>query len=245
MQLDMTKREKVEAKSKTLGLILEKHGILQAPIMRVAAALDISGSMSTEYSRGNVQKVFDQLLGISFKFDDNGEIDIWKFDDRADYVGAACPEDLESYIRDNGIGIRGGTAYSPVIGSIIDFMFGAKSEGGFLGFGAKKVVNNMPALAMMITDGAPQDEGNTPAEQYRRIKPVLERAEQYPIYFMMVGVHQNASHFEVLERLADDLPNVGFVSMSGFNNTDEQLYEAVINPELIDWIKKFQVTTTA
>lgn len=235
--LDM--RKEVESKAAIVGLNLAKKGINTAPIMRVVAAIDISGSMDDEIRDGSVQKVFNQLLGLAFKFDDNGEIDVWQFDDRCDYLGTAGVNDYNSYC--SRLRSRGGTAYSPFIADIVNRMFAeqVKSSGGFLGFGSKKEVikDETPVLVLVITDGAPLSEGSSASTQYLRIAPVLRAAQSKPIYFQMVGINNQGEQFEVIRRLADDLPNVGFIKMNGFSQTDEQLYEELISDELVEWIK--------
>ncbi|PZR73923.1 MAG: Tellurium resistance protein, partial [Stutzerimonas stutzeri] len=69
----------MEKRAEKVGILLQKKGINQAPIMRVGDALDISGSMSRIISSGALQQSFDQTMGVAVKFDDNGELDVFKF----------------------------------------------------------------------------------------------------------------------------------------------------------------------
>lgn len=244
--IDLSKR--VQAAS----IQLAKKGLTAPPTMRVAGAIDISGSMADEIRDGSVQKVFDQLLGIAGKFDDDGSIDMFQFDDRADYIGVCEATNYGSYVKDVGLKSRGGTAYSPCVKLITEKMFGSaaapapQKSGGLMGMFAKKPeaaaaapagANQMPVLVFFITDGAPLAEGGSADVQFRNIKPAFLAAQQHPIYFQMVGINNQSGQFRCLEMLADDLPNVGFVGMNGFDKTDEQLYGEVLSDELITWVK--------
>lgn len=251
MILDMTKKAKVEASANTLGLVLSKKGLNKAPTMRVATLIDISGSMDDEIRDGSVQKVFNQLMGVAFKFDDNAEIDMWIFNTHSYYVGTAGINDLDSYVKQHGIRAEGGTAYSPAVRDVTKFMFGPRYEEVAVTkkglFGTKTVMerqlvepSNTPVLVLMITDGAPYNEGSTVSSQFNNILPAFKEAAKYDIYFQMIGVNNQGEKFEVISRLADELPNVGFVKMSDFSASDEHLYEAIVTDELIEWIKKFE-----
>lgn len=234
--LDMRKKLEVQKKSETLGLVMQKRGLLTAPTMRVGIDIDISGSMDDEINDGSVQKVLNQCLGVGFKFDDNQSIDVWTFNTGSKYIGTCGINDYDDYVRAKGIRATGGTSYGPVLQDNVDFFFGAQKKGGFLGFGSKEVVDNTPALVLFITDGDNGDGYNGPAR-------VVQAAADKPIYFMMVGINNQGVQFHTLKQLADDMPNVGFVKMNGFNLSDEQLYEAIINQELVDWVKKFTPAT--
>lgn len=231
----------------TAGVVLAKKGLTAPPIMRVWMAIDISGSMDDEIRDGSVQKVMDQLQGVAGKFDDDGSIDVVKFDDRAEYVGVCEASDYGRYVNSAGIRARGGTAFSPFITLITNKLFPApapQKSGGIGGlFGLKKEaapapVSDVPVLVLIITDGEPMSEGHYADEQYRRIAPALQHAAQYPIYWHFVGINNQGVEFKVLKQLADDLPNVGFIKMNGFNKSDEELYNEVLCDELIAWVKK-------
>ena len=237
MSVDLKKR------TQTAGAILAKKGLSAPPIMRVGLAIDISGSMDDEFADGSVQNVIDQMLGIAAKFDDDGSIDVFQFDDRADYVGVCEAANYGNYVSQAGLRVRGGTAYSPCIRLITEKMFSAPTEksGMFGGLFGKKpqpaAGSDIPVLIFFITDGAPYNEGHTESAQYAAIKPALEAAQAYPVYFQMIGINNQSDQFAVIERLANDLPNVGFVGMNGFGKSDEQLYSEVISDELIAWVK--------
>jgi hypothetical protein len=231
----------LEKRGEKVGIILAKRGINQAPVMRVGDALDISGSMDMRpnhiISTGKLQAAFDQTMGVAVKFDDNGELDVFAFDTRCDFVGTANPNNYSNFIKREGISARGGTAYAPIVKAAIDFYFNNPApakKGGFFGFGKKQEAapaNNMPVLMLIHTDGEPGDS-------YATIKRALEDAQQHPIYFHFVGVGGSRSDFPTIARLADDLPNVGEVYLPRFDLDDDVVYEQLICDELVEWIGK-------
>lgn len=231
----------LDKRAEKVGKILLDKGILNAPTMRVGDALDISGSMDMQarkpemshlISRGKLQDAFDQTMGVAVKFDDNGELDVFKFDTRCEFVGTADARNYSSFVKDNRIAARGGTAYAPIIDAAIDFYFSAKPPtGGFMGFGKKAAqpVNNTPVLMLIHTDGEPGDG-------YSTIKRALEAAQDHPIYFHFIGIGGNRADFPTIARLADDLPNVGEVYLPSLEMTDEDVYAQIICDELVQWI---------
>lgn len=240
MAVDLSKRVK------TAGVVLAKKGLTAPPIMRVAMALDISGSMDDEIRDGSVQNVMDQLQGVAGKFDDDGSIDIFKFDDRAEYVGLCEAADYGSFVKRQSIKARGGTAFSPFVKLITEHFFPPQKSGGLGGLFKKPTpVSDVPVLVLVITDGEPMSEGTYVDQQFARIAPALKEAGNHPIYWHFVGINNQGVEFKVLKELADALPNVGFIKMNGFNKSDEELYNEVLSEELIAWVKKAGAASTA
>lgn len=229
--LDLTK------KSEEIGQLLLDKGVTEAPIMRVGVALDISGSMGPHIPE-NLQLAFNQMMGVSVKFDDNGELDVFKFDDRCEYVGTSTPEegDYDVFIKKNGIRARGGTKYAPIVDEAIKFFFKPKKTGGFLGFGGKtEAASDEPVLMLIITDGEPWDADETLA--------AMDAARKHNIYFHLVGIGGSRSSFPTIARLADELPNVGEVYLPNFGMSDSEVYSQLICDELIEWVGQNNTAT--
>lgn len=252
--IDLSKR--VEA----VGIQLKKNGITTVPAVRVACAIDVSGSTSPLFSSGVMSETIDRLLAVAVRFDDDGNLDAWAFDDEVSELPVMTAKSYGTYARksiiDNtSISKWGGTHYGNAINAITASYFPelntqtaqpvveSKPAGGFLGrlFGSKPEAapaaapqvqvttkQSDPAMVLFITDGA------TSCEQDAR--RALEKAAGSPVYWQMVGVGP-ASNFTFLKKVADDLPNVGFINLSSLSMTDEQLYEKLINPEFCQWIK--------
>jgi hypothetical protein len=255
----------LQKKEKLVTDLLAKKGVTKAPVMRVGAALDISYSMRPHINDGKpgnrLQKTVDQLMGPALKFDDNGEIDMFKFDDQCEYVGTCSPKTYSNYVEKNGIRIRGGTAYTPIVEAAQKFFFGSTKQvvvepakKGLFGFGGKPAVtataraekaDNSPVLMMVITDG---EVGVRDRDDCER---ALRAAISTNIYYHFVGVGKGNNNrggptgFPTIHYLADALPNVGEVYLPDFGMSDEEVYEQLICDELIEFIGKFSNNSVA
>lgn len=256
--MDLTKTDKVpidlQKKVEKVTIQLAKKGIQQAPIMRVGVALDISGSMYQIISSGRLQTAFNQIMGVAVTFDDNGELDVFKFDDRCEYVGTSKPEagDYDQFIRNNRITDRGGTAFAPIVEAARNFFFKPKGGavaaaagkvGGFFGFGKSKPAeapattveyeDNTPVLMLILTDGEPGDRNAT----MRAMKATEDAG--LPIYYHMVGINGTRDSFRTIAWLADELGNVGEVYLPSIDMTDDEIYAQVIGDELVGFVANF------
>lgn len=244
----------LEKRAEKIGIILAKHDIVTVPPVRVGLALDVSGSAQGLYQSGVMQETVDRLLAVSLKFDDNGELDMWAFDNRHSQLETATPADYGTYIRqklllNEEISLWGGTSYGGVLEDMIQFWFKGKptvqqttrKTGGLFGlFQRDEVVEQvvastlspelakLPAMGLLVTDGENSDKDY--AER------ILTASKNHNVYWQMVGVGQ-AHHFEFLERMADDLPNVGFVNLESLSQTDDEIYSQLIAQEFISWVK--------
>jgi len=247
MNLDLKKKQDIVVD------LLKKKGVNKSPVMRVGAAVDISYSMSGHINEGRdgnrLQMTVNQLMGPALTFDDNGEIDMFKFDDRCDYVGTCGPTNYKHFVRDNNIRVRGGTAYTPIVAAAQDFFFGTTktavvepAKKGLFGFGSKPAVtatapvekvDNSPVLMMIITDGEVSSSDKAACEK------ALRAATSTNIYYHFVGVGGNERSFPTIHYLADALPNVGEVYLKDFGMSDEEVYSQLICDELIQFVAKF------
>jgi hypothetical protein len=229
-----------------VGILLAKRSINQAPTVRVGAVFDVSGSARKFYAPGGVmQETVNRLVAVAMKFDDNGELDVWSFASDVEQLESITPKNYSTYVQKEIVGnggnnLWGATEYAPPIQSVVDFYFGdskpAQSSGGFLKklFGGADApaptTDNTPAYIMFITDGANSDQ--------RAAEAALKAAAGKNIYWMMIGVGR-PDEFRFLEKMADDLPNVGFVNLASLEIPDEKLYEELVCDEFCQWVKKF------
>lgn len=215
-------------KAEAVGVSLAKKGVHTAPIMRVGAALDVSTSMDSQIPTA-LQKAFDQLMGVSIRFDDNGELDIFKFNHKCSYVGTATVQNHADYVRRN-LKADGSTNYSPIIIEARKF-FLEKKKGGLFGLGGK--IDRTPVLMMVLTDG--QIDREDEAKTVRELRAISNE----PMFFHFVGVGGGKGSFPTINRLAKDLDNVGEVYLPKFDMSDEAIYEQLISDKLVAWIKRF------
>lgn len=232
----------LEKRTQQVGVILEKRAVKQIPPIRVGLALDVSGSSEWMYNNGIMQETVDRLLAVAMKFDDNGELDMWAFDNQATALETATANSYGDYVRKAIMENRNvhkwhGTEYAPPIQKMINHYFGgvgAAAKGMFGGlFGSKAAapVSGEPAMCMLITDGQNFDRNEA--------AKLLRDAVKYNIYWQMVGVG-NPSEFAFIRQMADELPNVGYVNLSSLDLSDEQLYNQLIGEEFCEWIKKLK-----
>lgn len=230
----------VKAKAEVMTVSLAKKGITTIPTMRVLADLDVSGSMSGLYRNGTVEKAFEKLLGLAFKFDDNGEIDMFVFDTTSHSLPTAKVADYGSYVTRNITNqwnrYGGGTSYGQPLQANMDFLFGeTKPKGMFGGMFSKKPAQHSaaepPALVLFFTDGDPSD-GDAAA---RIIKAAQDNNQ--PVYFHLIGMG-TATRFPTLQRLADDYDNCGFINLHSIDMSDADLYSALTTDEFVAFLKK-------
>jgi hypothetical protein len=220
----------LEKKSEKISIILDKKGIKNAPVLRVGIAYDVSYSM-TQFSETQRQQAFNQMMGVAAKFDDNGELDVFKFDNSCSYVGTSKPDkgDYDTYLKRKGIVPSGGTSYKPIVAEAIKFFFGGGGLGGMFSKAVGKT-SDVPVLMLIITDGEPGDA----AEAMR----AMQEASDKPIYFHMVGIGGERKNFPTIAKMADALDNVGEVYLPRFDMTDDELYPQLICDELIEFLAK-------
>lgn len=240
----------VKEKAEKVTISLAKKGITKTPTLRVSAAYDVSGSMSNLYRNGIVQKAADQVLGVAYKFDDDGQVDSFIFDSRAAYVGTSTTDDFGTFVANtilNRNDLWASTVYGKCLNLIMDFMFGAgvkstinvPAKKGLFGFGKAstktetfKSTGNDPVLVLFFTDGSPDDGMRDAA--FSIIKDAQDKKK--PIYFNLIGI--GGADFRVLKKLADDYDNCGFVSLADINMTDAALYDALVGTdEFIAFLK--------
>lgn len=241
--IDLTK--KVEQ----VTISLAKKGIHQVPTLRVGASYDISGSMIPHYESGTVQKVSDQVLAVGMKFDDDGQVDTFVFDNRSTYIGTQTEGDYGTYVRKNILSrndLWGSTNYGRNLEQVVKHFFGggvapavaSTAKGifsGLFGGAAKRAAaaatatpaasSDDPVMLLFFTDGSPDDDRTDAAER------VIRECEQQgrPIYFNLIGIGR--ANFRYLQMLADKYDNCGFVNMSSPNMTDAALYDALLGTD--------------
>ena len=184
---------------------------------KVIVALDYSGSMTSLYHNGTVQKTINRLVPLGLTFDDNGSIDMYLFESGYRKFEDITLNNYEDYVKEviNKSKYRmGGTSYAPVLNAIIKGDTEEK-KGGFFSklLGSKNKLEgttgnetNEITFVLFITDGANSDEFETD----RIIRESSKKGYKTFIQFIGIGDEQ----FRYLKKLDDldgrELDNTGF-----------------------------------
>lgn len=212
INLDLRKKEVV-------SLCLEKP-ILQTQKSRVAVVMDYSGSMRSKFRDGTVQAVLERLFPLAIQFDDNGEMELWLFENSFRRMPNITMENYYGYVQreilNKGYSM-GGTEYAPVMSDVV-----------------KKYIKEEPAqipdYVIFITDGNNFDKAKT--------KEVITEASKHPIFWQFVGIGDE--EFGFLQRL-DNLngryvDNADFFALNDFNEiSDNELYHRILT-EYPEWL---------
>ena len=217
MAINLSKDEAIrnlDLRKQSLNKVLLTKKV--ASVSRVALVLDKSGSMRKLYKDGSVQKLLERLFPLALKFDDNGELDFWLFNDALIRMPSVTTDNFYNYVDTeimNGLAAKfwGQTLYSPVMEDVFNKY-------------VKEEPSKIPSYVIFITDGNNSDK--------RKTKEVLSFASHHNIFWQYIGIGNEK--FDFLKKL-DDLNN-RFIDNANFfeiNNldsiSDPQLYELLLN----------------
>jgi hypothetical protein len=241
--------------SKTVINLSKKAEVdLSALTSKVVVVLDHSGSIMDLYEDGTVQETLTRLVPLGLTFDDNGEIDVYLFQNDYKNFEGMNVNNYENYVRDviNRSGYSyGGTEYAPVLNAIINggkhqAVVKDKKRGLFgLKFTTSRVetvkddpiVDDVcPTFILFITDGDNAREDRSKTDE------LLRQASDKNVFIQFIGIGDRK--FEYLRKL-DDLDgrvrdNTGFTQMSSLRSaSDDELYTEVLE-EFSHWLKGMQ-----
>ena len=225
MDLDLVK--KVE-------LVLEKKGFSTKIEAKVCLCLDESGSMTDMFRNGTVSRTIDRALAIGYKFDDDGEIDVWSFSGSRRFCRRepATQDQYGSYLKHSMMG--GSTVYHQVLEAIAEDYFKPKidvktEKTSFLSkmFGKKDTVEtteipptDLPAFVCFITDGVPDSD-------YEALREVGRILKMYPkLFVQFIGIGHG--RFATLETLAKENANAAFATINA-NDSDDTVLDKFLN----------------
>lgn len=212
---------------KKVDIVLEKKA-LQKGIARVGVVLDISGSMRRLYQNGTVQNVIERLLALATRFDDDGVLDVWVYDNEFTRMPSITENDFSNYID------------REILSNPHVKKFGANNEPPVMRDVLQKYLveekSKLPTYLIFINDGgvkkASRKQDNVP-------KVLIESSTQ-PLFWQFVGIGNG--NFDVLRKL-DDLEG-RFIDNANFfqivdieNESDDDLYHKLLN-EFPLWMKE-------
>ncbi|BBH21419.1 hypothetical protein Back11_27640 [Paenibacillus baekrokdamisoli] len=188
---------------------------------RVGIVLDITGSMQTLYKNGTVQEVVERILAVACKFDDNGSLDVWVYDNEFSRLPAVTERDIDQYVSNH------------ILNNKSIHKFGRNNEPPVMEDVIRKYTveeeSEIPVFIIFINDGG----------VVKPIKKVIIEASIQPIFWQFVGIGE--SDFEVLKHLdtmeGRVVDNANFIHLNDIAAvSDESLYDQLLN-EFPQWIK--------
>lgn len=240
--------KRVEAKApqlvslvKSAGVSLAKVG-LQEHRARVCLVLDISGSMSTLYRKGLVQRFAERILALGCRFDNDGEIDVFLFGrnvHRTEPMGLSNWTGYVAHVIDRHP-LEGDTRYGAAMAAVRRHYFPDAAGGERKSAHAAA----LPVYVMFVTDGSTSDQPMTERQ--------LRWSSREPIFWQFMGIGKGRkskakrlasfadSDFPFLEKL-DELDgrlidNADFFSVSSPDeHTDSALYDLLMT-EYPAWV---------
>lgn len=184
---------KVEQKAPELVSLVKKSKVslskkgLNDHTARVALMLDISGSMMPLFQSGQVNELVKRALPLALQFDDDGQIDVFCFDELAYVVGEYGIEDYKQCVPDitNSYNIEGGTEYAPALRLLEQHYAGTE----------------LPVYVIFVTDG-------DTAHKERATRAIQEMSK-LPLFIQFVGLGK-----DIFPNLKDEevAPRKGFLS---------------------------------
>lgn len=248
--------------SKDVKIVLAKR---QAPtiVAQVSATFDLSGSATSLYERGTMQRTANRCYALAYQFDDNKVLESWGFHNslvQLEPITEAMFGDYTDkyiYYNDN-ISKWGGTRFRPVVDGIVEFYYPSAVEvvveqavvkqPGFFGkmFGAKEQVVRPARIERqrVARDGLKLDdpayamiitdgENSDEAETER----ALAAYTKHHVFFQFIGIRSGTrANFGFIQRMAEKFPNVGFFDADLIDELSNQdLYDQVLSKKFINW----------
>ncbi|MDG5496030.1 VWA domain-containing protein [Niveispirillum sp. BGYR6] len=137
---------------------------------KVALVLDISGSMRSLYRSGKVQHFVERAMAIAYRFDDDGEIDVFLFGARDHHYGSLNVDTYRGFVPAmlGQYNLEGGTRYGQVMRRIRAF-YASQSDWG-----------QMPVYVMFLTDGGTEDRALS--------EKMIVEASREPIHWSFIAI---------------------------------------------------------
>jgi uncharacterized protein YegL len=226
---------------KQASVSLEKAG-LSSHKAKVCLVLDISGSMYMLYKKGLVQTFSERILALGCKFDDDQEIDVFLFGEKAHQPAPMGLANSSNYVEQviKRHPLEGDTKYGLAMETVRKFYF-PDSDGKERKTPLKSA---MPVYVMFVTDGTTSDKARTENQ--------LRWSSKEAIFWQFMGIGKGKkakvskmlssdSDFPFLEKL-DELDgrfidNANYFSVaSPDEHSDAELYDLLMT-EYPGWLK--------
>lgn len=218
--INLEKRQAINLRKEKVNAICLTKKPLSTLKARVVLAFDYSGSMSSLYSKGKVQEALERIFPIALRFDDDGDMGMWMFDDSYRRIADVNMDNVDGYVKNEMMKYNmGGTNYSGVIRDICTQYI-------------KKEPSDIPTYVIFVTDGDCWDKEDS--------EEAIKVASKHNIFWQFVGIGKQS--FEFLEEL-DDMPgryldNADFFNINDLHSmSDEDLYNKLLT-EFPNWVSQ-------
>ncbi|ULO09410.1 VWA domain-containing protein [Paenibacillus sp. 19GGS1-52] len=221
VKLNLTKIDLLKQK---VGISLRKKNIEQEKA-RVAVVFDASGSMTSLYQNGVVQRAFERVLAVAASMDDDGLLDVWFFATKAKRMASVDEHGYEDYVKRTypaprmfgGLGIGNN---EPVVMEDVIKKY------------TKEAPSSLPTYIVFFSDGGIYE---TP-----KISKLLIKSSKANIFWQFVGLGN--ADYGVLRELDDlqgrYLDNADFFALDDLDQvSDEDLYDRLFD-EYPKWLRE-------
>jgi hypothetical protein len=203
--------DQIQLRAKTFDAVL-KTKTLPVAMARVVFVIDVSGSMQGEFNNGTVQDTVERLMPLALRFDDNGEMEIYRFSGTCNSCKNVGMGNIKDFVNQNiAKGAQwNGTEYAPIFEAIYsDYV--------------EKNTSILPTFVVVVTDGDCSDKHL--AEQ------AIKQISQFNIFFKFIGI--GGAGFSFLEKLdtlsGRKVDNANFFPIDNINRLgDEDLYKGLL-----------------
>ncbi|MDA7026378.1 VWA domain-containing protein [Bacillus sp. CLL-7-23] len=211
----------INLQKKSLDIVLEKKQLTKVTA-RVGLVLDITGSMRSLYKNGTVQKTVERMLAVADRFDDDGQLDVWVYDNEFSRLKSVTEKDFSGYvnreiIENGGVHKFGRNNELPVMEDVLK-KYLAEEQSPY------------PAFIIFINDGGCK----------KSIKSIIESSSDKPLFWQFIGIGNG--NFDFLKKLdtLDNryLDNAGFLQIEDIEKiSDDELYDAILR-EFPNWLSE-------
>lgn len=228
---------------KKVDKIFQENDLEGLPPVRVGFAIDVSGSTSSLYASGVMQETVNVIFPIAFRLDDNGEMDFAKFGSQFELLDPVTKDNHKGYLYNNHVNAENqGTAYEPIVSDYHSHYFGVNKAkellgkvAGFFGKKSASVGRCLPAVVIVLTDGACTDNLATRAA----LKATDRSGSDQPIFFLWVGVGAQED-FVYLQSYRKEFKHCDHVYFSDLNVSADHIYQQLFTAKFVNWLKGFK-----
>lgn len=206
---------------------------LNGQTAKVAVVLDYSGSMSSEYRSGRMQKLVEKVLALGTQFDDDGAIDFFVFDTSAAYLGEVSISNFKGSVSRLTEGrAMSITNYHEAFWKVHEHFAAPVKKSMFNVFkkNAAPAPADQPVYVLFLTDGDPTN----PEEAVR----ALINISTSPIFWKFLSIgDQKIDFLQNLDDLTDRaVDNADYQHIGDLDRIEEAKLFDLMLEEFPEWL---------